>query len=157
MPVSENYNPQLARLKRKNAQEPAYRRAPKQEKETTERIGGRAIPASGSRFRKADTEKPDIVRIECKSTRHDSFRVTRNMMQIVQEAGMLEGQVPAIQVEFVDNDSNVLDCYYVMKRRDVEHLIGRVADAEGIAPADQRGVGRSKLNKRKLPKASRFG
>jgi hypothetical protein len=133
-----NFNPQLARMRRKNGHEPAYLRAPKQEKATTKRLGGRAIPASGARFRKADTEVPNVVRIECKATKHNSFSVTKAMMQTVEEAGLLEGQIPAIQIEFVDGKGNVEYSCYVVKTRDMEHVLGRLADAEGIAAPDKR-------------------
>lgn len=134
----------------------AYKRAPKQEKENAKRLGGKAIPASGARFRKGDTEVPNVVRIECKATEAESFRVTRGMMQKVIEASMLEGQVPAIQIEFVDNVSNVLDTYYVMRRRDVEHLITRLADAEGISTTDKRDFRDAELDNGKLTKSKRL-
>jgi hypothetical protein len=136
--MSEPYNPQLERMRGKNKLGSAYKRAPKQEKETVKRLGGRAIPASGSRFRKADAELPNVARIECKATKHDSFSVTKKMMQTVEDAGLLEGQVPVIQIEFVDNDSNVEYACYVIKRKDMEHILGRLADAEGIAAPDKR-------------------
>jgi hypothetical protein len=155
--MSDGYNPQLERLKRRKLTGAAYKRSRKQEAENVERLQGRAIPASGSRFRKGDTEKPDIVRVECKSTEHKSFRVTRGMMQKVYEACILENQVPAIEVEFVDNVSNVLDSYYVMRRADAERLIMRIADAEGISSPDKRDCGNTKLHNSKLaaPKCER--
>jgi hypothetical protein len=133
-----NFNPQLARWQGKAKLGSAYKRAPKQEKETVKRLGGRAIPASGARFRKADAEIPNVARIECKATIHNSFSVTKAMMRTVEEAGMLEGQIPVIQVEFVDGNSNVEYACYVVKRKDMEHILGRLADAEGIAAPDKR-------------------
>jgi hypothetical protein len=77
------------------------------------------------------------------------------MMQTVRDAGILEGQIPVIEIEFVDNVSNVQDAYYVMRRKDAESLITRVADAEGLSSPDRRSVGDTKLNVRKLPKGGR--
>lgn len=150
------FNPQLARLQSRGNTGAAYKRAPKQEHENAKRLGGVAIPASGSRFRKGDTEVPNLVRIECKATEANSFRVTRGMMQTVNEAGMLEGQIPIIEIEFVDNVSNVLDTYCVMRRKDAESLITRIADAEQLGSPDRRDIGDTKLNKRKLPTGKRF-
>lgn len=150
-----NYNPQLARWQGKGRQKSAYRRAPKQEKETVRRLGARAIPASGSRYRKADAEIPNVVRIECKATEANSFRVTRDMMQKVEDAGLLEGQVPVIQIEFVDNVSNVLESFYVVPKLHMEHLIARLADAEGIDTSDKRGERRPEHHNSKLAKVKR--
>ena len=145
-------NPMMSRWTRKSALPKAYNRSRKQEDETAARLGGRKIPASGSRFRKADAELPDIARIECKATSAKSFRVTKEMIRTVEEAGMLEGQVPVIDIEFLDNVGKTEYAACVMKRTDLIYILRRLADAEGRAPNSKRDKQRLKHHDRKLSK-----
>jgi hypothetical protein len=119
---------------------PAYNRSKFQEKETKERlIGGRAIPASGAKFRKADVEVIDLARIECKATGAKSFSVTREMIRKVEEAGMLSNQIPYIEIEFVNLKGQATDSACVLTRHALTALLNRVSDATGIIPTDKRG------------------
>src|SRR3546814_15613887 len=52
---------------------------------------------------RSDVEIPDLARIECKATRAKSFSVTRAMFQIVEDAALLNNQIPYIEVEFVND------------------------------------------------------
>ena len=137
------FNPTLDRWQGKGKLKSAYKRAPKQEKETVARLKGRAIPASGSKFRKGDAEVPDVVRIECKATEADSFRVTKDMLRKIENAAVGSGQFAMIEIEFVDAKQNVLFSCCVMKRSAVTSLINRVTDAEGSAPTDRRSEQRA--------------
>lgn len=120
---------------------PAYKRSRKQEKETKTRLtGARAIPASGSRFRKTDVEVPNLARIECKATRAKSFSVTRGMLAIVEDAALLNNQIPYIEIEFVNDKEKVEEAYCVLPRASLENLLNRIADAEGITPTDRRSL-----------------
>lgn len=137
------FNPSLARMQGKAKLSSAYKRAPKQEKATVARLKGRAIPASGSKFRKGDAEVPDLVRIECKATEADSFRVTKDMIRKIENASVGSGQIAMIEIEFVDDKEKTLYSCCVMKRSAVTSLINRVTDAEGTAPTDKRSERRA--------------
>jgi hypothetical protein len=145
-----SYNPMMDRWKNGKKTGPAYKRARKQEKETSERLGGKKIAASGSRVRKADVEVPDIARIECKATRADSFRVTKEMLQKVEDAALPDGQMPMIEIEFVDDLQKTLYACCVIKRSDLTNLIRRLADAEGKGPTSDSGKRLLKQHRNKL-------
>ena len=81
---------------------PSHRRSEKQEKELAKRSGGQRVPGSGSGYQKGDVRVKGVVRIEAKTTKNDSFRVTRTMVNKITEAGMLHNELPVILVEFID-------------------------------------------------------
>lgn len=137
------FNPSLARMQGKSKLGSAYKRAPKQEKAAVARLKGRAIPASGAKFRKGDVEVPDLVRIECKATEADSFRVTKGMLRTIENASIGSGQIPMMEIEFVDENGKTLYAACVMKRSAITSLINRVTDAEGSAPTDRRSERRA--------------
>jgi len=78
-------------------------RAPKQEKESASRFGGHTVKGSGSGQEKGDVRVTGICRIECKTTLKKSFSVTRDMVQKIEDAALMTGEVPAIQIEFLDD------------------------------------------------------
>jgi hypothetical protein len=82
----------------------SHRRAPKQEREVAERLGGRRTSASGAKDVKGDVRIRGIARIECKTTKHKSFSVSLAMLEKLEENALLTGEVPAIIIEFNDND-----------------------------------------------------
>lgn len=79
----------------------AYNRAPAQEREAADRLGGRTTPASGSLREKGDVRVSGILRLECKATAKKSFSVTRDMVRKITEAGELSGEIPAVEIEFL--------------------------------------------------------
>lgn len=83
----------------------AHKRAPKQEKEWAKRGGGRTTPGSGNKAVKGDVQKFNgVARIECKTTRRNSFSVTRKMINKLEESAMPHGEIPAIVIEFLTED-----------------------------------------------------
>ena len=79
-----------------------HRRAPKQEKQIAKRSGGRPIRGSGSGYKKGDVEKAHgIFRVEAKTTKHQSFSVTRDMIRKIEAAALPHGEVPAMIIEFI--------------------------------------------------------
>lgn len=131
-------NPILERWKFEGRNPKAYTRSRKQERETKDKlIGGRAIPASGAKFRKGDAEVPNLVRIECKATQADSFRVTKEMIGKVTNAALASNQVPFIEIEFINDKGKPIDAYCVMRRGDLTGLLNRLTDAETIVAEAQ--------------------
>ena len=87
-----------------NARTHSHVRADAQEEEWASRLqGGARVPGSGAGSRKGDVESP-VWRIECKTTAKKSFTVTREMIQKIEEAALSHSQIPAVVVEF--NDDN---------------------------------------------------
>lgn len=82
----------------------SHRRAPKQEREVAKRLGGRLTPASGAKDVKGDVRIKGVARIECKTTKHESFSVSLKMLHKLEESALMTGEVPAIIIEFHDND-----------------------------------------------------
>lgn len=95
-------NPALERMAGKSNLTNSHRRAPKQEREVASRVGGRITPASGSRDVKGDVRVKKVIRIECKTTKNKSFSVTREMIEKLETAAVLSGEMPVLVVEFND-------------------------------------------------------
>lgn len=90
-------------LKRPKAKpHPAQNRAPEQEQEAAHRLGGRVVKGSGSGFHKGDVRVPGVLRVECKSTSHDSFRLTKEIVCKIEDATAGSNELPVIEVEFLD-------------------------------------------------------
>lgn len=98
----------LKRPKIKNGVSWSHLRSKKQEKELSERIGGRRVPASGSREEKGDVRKRGVLRIEAKTTQNKSFSVTLDMVDKIESAALACGELPIIVVEFNDGSGNKL-------------------------------------------------
>jgi hypothetical protein len=122
----------------------SHRRSPKQERALAERSNGRLVPGSGSGYQKGDIQVKRLLRIEAKTTKADSFRVTRSMVEKITEAGILHDEFPAIVVEFVDEQGRPEHELLVMPGYVLDHLLelARHHDAEkGISDKreDRRG------------------
>lgn len=57
---------------------------------------------SGSGSEKGDARLDGVARIECKTTQSKSFSVTREMVDKIATAAAGAGEVPVIEVEFLD-------------------------------------------------------
>ncbi len=84
-------------------QSPAYHAAPDMEQETAHRIGGHTTAASGSGAEKADARKRGKLRVECKGTSRKSFAVTRKMLDKLNTAAELSGELPVLQIKFLSD------------------------------------------------------
>jgi len=81
----------------------SHRRAPKMEKSLAKRTGGSLTPGSGNKYQKGDVMKAyGTIRIEAKCTKHKSFSVTREMIQKIEDAAVCNNEIPAIVIEFID-------------------------------------------------------
>ena len=89
-------------------QSAGYNRAKKQEKELSVRMRGQLVPGSGSSTQKGDIKGcfDGLVRIEAKTTGAKSFSVTRDMVRKIEDAALPNNELPAIVVEFIDEDGN---------------------------------------------------
>lgn len=151
--VSTHYNPRLAQWTGRARLAPAYKRSRGQERDTAKSLkGGRLIPASGAKFRKADVEVVNLARVECKATGAKSFSVTREMIRKVEDAGLMSNQIPYLEIEFVDNKGKTQESACVISRHALTILLNRLADAEGITPTDRRSLKNIERNARRLTK-----
>lgn len=123
-----HYNPMLNRLRRKQLTSTAYKHAPKQEKRIAKKVGGYTTPASGSRRQKGDVRLTGITRIECKATSNKSFSVTREMLQKIEDAAGATGEVPVLQVEFLDAKGKIAGSFAVVPTYIIERLISDAQD-----------------------------
>ena len=88
-----------------NHSTPAHHRAPVQEAEWAKRGNGKLTPGSGNKTIKGDVQKyRGVVRLECKTTRNNSFSVTRKTVRKIEESALAHGEVPAIIIEFIGED-----------------------------------------------------
>lgn len=125
---NEHYNPMLERLRRGTKTSPAYKHAPKQEKRLAKRHGGFKTPGSGSKRQKGDIRISGIARIECKATSRKSFSVTREMLDKIEDAVEATGELPILQVEFLDKNGKVDGKFAVVSVSIIERLIDHARD-----------------------------
>lgn len=95
-------NAYLRRMAAKKALTPSHRRAPKQEEQLAARLKGSRVPGSGAGSMKGDVRAFRVLRVEAKTTKSNSFSVTREMVRKIEEAAASGGELPAIVVEFND-------------------------------------------------------
>ena len=83
----------------------AYQRSRKQEEELAKRGKARRVVASGAGPEKGDIKKYNgVYRIEAKTTAKKSFSVTQEMIDKIEAAALAHGELPAIVIEFVDEN-----------------------------------------------------
>lgn len=124
----QHYNPMLNRLRRSTLTSTAYKHSPKQEKRIAKKVGGYRTPASGSKRQKGDVRIPGIVRIECKATQKKSFSVTREMLTKIDEATGATGELPILQVEFLDEHGKLDGAFAVVSVEIIERLIANARE-----------------------------
>lgn len=92
--------------KRLKGQHASVKRSKVQEAKTARALGGRITKASGSgEHEKGDVRLQRVARIECKTTKASSFRVTREMLDKIEMQALAAGEFPAMVIE-IDNDTN---------------------------------------------------
>ena len=92
----------------------SHHRSRRQEGEVAKRIGGRKTPASGALSEKGDVRLKGVVRIECKTTMHKSFSITREMLGKIEDAALSSGELPALVIEFLNDKGNPIGAVAVM-------------------------------------------
>jgi len=85
----------------------AYYYAPQQEANLAKKVGGRVTPGSGNKQEKGDVRKKGVCRIECKATSKKSFSVTKEMLHKIENAALPAGEIPLIQVDFLNEYGRV--------------------------------------------------
>jgi len=110
-------------------QSAGYRRAPKQEKKVAADMDGYRISGSGSGRQKGDARKVGIARIECKNTSFESFRITVDMLEKIENAAYPNDEIPAIHIEFIDGFGRVKREAVVISYDDLKDLLHELAEA----------------------------
>ncbi len=100
--------PPELRIAKHKRQTPSHTRSRFQEKEKTERLGARLVPRSGAGDEKGDVRLKGVLRLECKATKNQSFSVTREMVQKIENAALGSGELAAIHIEFLDLAGKVM-------------------------------------------------
>lgn len=95
-------NPLLEKLADKARQSKAYHASAGLEKGLAKRVTGYRTAGSGNKKEKGDVRVKGITRMEHKGTQHDSFRVTKKMLQKLELAGRGCDEVPIFVVDFLD-------------------------------------------------------
>jgi hypothetical protein len=83
----------------KTFQTPSHARAPRQEKELAQRLGGKRVNGSGCGFEKGDVRVKGVLRVEAKTTKNKSFSVTTEMFSKIDAAAAGAGEIPAMVIE----------------------------------------------------------
>lgn len=86
----------------------SQRHSKEQEKEHAIRLGGRVTPGSGNKEIKGDVRVKGILRLENKTTKHKSFSVTQRMIDDIENAALPYGELPAIEIDFIDDNGKLL-------------------------------------------------
>ena len=85
----------------------SHDRAPKQEKTAAKRFGGKLVPRSGAGPVKGDVRVSGVIRLETKTTAKKSFALTHHVLDQIEDAAVSTGEIPAVQVQFIDERGNV--------------------------------------------------
>lgn len=94
--------------KRQQFKSPSHARSPVQEAELARRANGHVTRGSGSGNEKGDVRVRGVCRIEAKTTKHKSFSVTQEILDKIEDAACAHGEVPAVIIEFIDEQGNPL-------------------------------------------------
>ena len=86
----------------KGKEKAGHRRSPRQERELAKRTGGKVTRGSGNGNEKGDVRVKGIARIEAKTTTKKSFSITKEMLDKIEDAAVSSNELPAIVVEFID-------------------------------------------------------
>jgi hypothetical protein len=117
------------RRKVKAAASLSHIRAPVMEAETAKWRAGKTVKGSGAGLHKGDVRVKGIALIECKSTVHASFSVTRKLLDKIEAEAMGLGEIPAMEIE-VDNSSSNPVKVFVIPSWAVDLLFARLREAE---------------------------
>jgi hypothetical protein len=71
-------------------------------------LGGKPVKGSGCGFEKGDVRVKGIMRVENKCTQNKSFSLKREMLDKIEQAALNSGEVPAMEIEFIDDRGNSL-------------------------------------------------
>ncbi len=100
----------------------AQRHSPKQEARTAKEFGGHVTIGSGNKHMKGDVRIPGLARIENKCTSKKSFSITIDMIKKLRDNAIGYGEIPIIQIDFIDSDGKVLEQVAVAPQKLIEAL-----------------------------------
>lgn len=92
----------------------AYKAAPAQEQRLADAHGGRRTKGSGSQSEKGDVRVPGFLRIEAKSTQAKSYSLKLEDLAKIEGAACNAGEVPMMQVDFLDAGGKIISSVYVV-------------------------------------------
>lgn len=102
----------------------AQKHSPMQEKAWAKLLGGRVTPGSGNQNTKGDVRVKGVMRLEMKCTEKKSFSITREMAEKIEQAGLANDEIPAMEIEFLSPTGKVLNRVAVVPVYVLEMLIG---------------------------------
>ncbi len=105
----------------------AQRHSKKQESFWATELGAKKVKSSGAGcgIEKGDVRFKGVLRLENKCTQAKSFRLTTEMVQKIEDAALQSGELPAIEIEFIDSKGNILYSVAVVPTYVLEHLIDK--------------------------------
>lgn len=101
----------------------AQRRSPKQEAERAASLGGKVTSGSGNKDEKGDVRVSKIVRLELKTTTKKSFSVTLDMINKIEAAALSCGEVPVLEVEFINEAGKKLQTVAIIPSYVLDHIV----------------------------------
>lgn len=99
------------RIPKSKQQKPhiAQRHAATQEKRVAASLGAKPTKGSGCGDERGDSRRKGIIRVENKcTTSQKGFRVTVEIIEKIENAALQSGEVPAIEVEFIDKETGAI-------------------------------------------------
>lgn len=111
----------------KSFQTASHARSPVQERELAVKLGGRRVSGSGCGLEKGDVRVKGIVRVEAKTTKANSFSVTKEMVRKIESAALTSGEVPVMVIEF--SGDKTMPSLGIMPMWAIELMVGERANA----------------------------
>ena len=90
--------------RKKDRKHVAQTRSIKQESDRAKQLGGRTTSGSGNKREKGDVRTKGVLRLELKTTTKKSFSVTQSMIDKIEEAALTCDELPAIEIEFINEN-----------------------------------------------------
>jgi hypothetical protein len=96
----------------KNKVSLSHARSILQEKDVKEKLQACLVRGSGSGHDKMDVKIPKLLRVECKNTLKKSYKLNLEDLTKMYKSVKVD-EVPFMQIDFIDDDSNTLGRFIV--------------------------------------------
>lgn len=85
-----------------------------QEAGLAKKLGGRTTIGSGNKDEKGDVRLKGLIRVECKNTQEQGFRVTAEMLAKLSATAVGAGELPVMQIDLGVKDGVAMQSFYVL-------------------------------------------
>lgn len=100
----------------------SHARSSLQERDIRDKMQAILTRGSGSGHDKLDVKIPGLLRVECKNTTKKSYKLKLDDLKKMYQ-GCKDGEVPFMEIEFIDEDSKLLGRFVITGFEVIERYI----------------------------------